>query len=146
MNGPVGLHSVWSRYFLVVTNHRRSVMLSKIQSLSAVIVMSLAILGMSGQESSADSLTLSFKFGTNKGHVLHRHPHHRYHPRPPVRRYYCSPRHAVNKARHYTGIRHARVTHMSRSRVSVRGYRYGRKLQVTFANRRGCPVISTRRV
>ncbi|MBP1852671.1 hypothetical protein [Rhizobium halophytocola] len=53
----------------------------------------------------------------------------------------CAPFRAVEKAR-WSGMRHARLEHVSPRRVVVSGYRHHRGYdRMTFANRRGCPVV-----
>ena len=55
----------------------------------------------------------------------------------------CSPRHALNKARHF-GIRNAHVRGVSRRAIVVAGRKHRDRAVVRFARVRGCPVISYR--
>lgn len=64
---------------------------------------------------------------------------HRHHIRKKHRGPACSVKNARSKASRM-GIRNARVIQRGRS-VQVRGFRHGRSVSVTFANRRGCPTI-----
>ncbi|WP_419906149.1 hypothetical protein [Hoeflea sp.] len=64
-------------------------------------------------------------------------------PAPRPHRGICKPRSAVNKAWRM-GVKNPRISSRNRSRVIVRGWRYGHKTKVVFANRRYCPVIAYR--
>ncbi|PWV97688.1 hypothetical protein DFR52_106212 [Hoeflea marina] len=55
----------------------------------------------------------------------------------------CAPQRALNKARHM-GVHRARVTDADRRIVKVRGVHRGHRVNVIFANARGCPVIGYR--
>ncbi|MBP0617540.1 hypothetical protein [Jiella mangrovi] len=65
---------------------------------------------------------------------------HRGHYRP---NYGCSPRRALNKARHF-GIRHARIRGVSRRAIVVAGRKRHHRAVVRFARVPGCPVIAYR--
>ena len=64
-----------------------------------------------------------------------------YGPKP--QRGICKPRRAVKKA-WKMGVRNGRIVRRNNKRVVVRGWRYGYRVKVVFANRRHCPVVALR--
>lgn len=53
----------------------------------------------------------------------------------------CKPRLAVRKARKL-GVHRAQLIRMNKKTLKVRGFRYGHRTVIKFANRRGCPIIA----
>lgn len=111
--------------------------------IKGAVVAALLIVGGAGGlaataagSAPAAAQTIEFRFGHGPI-VRHRHGPPRY------GRDFCDPRHAVGKARRM-GVHRAHVVRHARNRVAVRGFRYGHRVRVVFANERGCPVIAYR--
>lgn len=56
------------------------------------------------------------------------------------RRGMCSPNRALDKAERM-GLRRARIVDANRRTVRVAGFKYGTRVNVVFANDRGCPIV-----
>ena len=110
------------------------------QKLAKALIV-IAALGSAGiaapTAASAASASISIS-GGGVEFVRDRGHRGRHHVRPG-----CSPRRAVNKARHF-GIRHAHVRGVSRRAIVVAGRKGHHRAVVRFARVRGCPVISYR--
>ena len=60
-----------------------------------------------------------------------------------IKRYRCSPQHALRKARRM-GVHRARIVRMNRHRIKVVGRSRGQRVAVKFVRNRHCSVLRTR--
>lgn len=117
---------------------------------TALVALSLATAGLGVSAPAASAASIGISVGNGGASVLLVRDHNRHgrhngwnrHQRP-QRHGFCSPRRALNKAGHM-GVHRARVAHSSHRIVKVRGVHRGHRVNVLFANARGCPVIGYR--
>lgn len=69
----------------------------------------------------------------------HRHGPRHFDGGPRFRRDFCRPRKALRKARR-RGVRRAYIARVGHRGVIVKGRKWGERVTIGFAHRRGCPV------
>ena len=116
---------------------------------TALVALSLATAGLGVSAPAASAATVGISVGNGGAPVLLVRDHGRHdrngwnrHQRP-QRHGFCSPQRALNKVQHM-GVHRARVTDANRRIVKVRGVHRGHRVNVLFANVRGCPVVGYR--
>lgn len=100
----------------------------------------VAALGAAGSAiptaASAASYGATISIGSGSVELVGHRGHHRRHAG-------CSPRRALDKARHF-GLRHARIRNVGHRAITVVGRKHHGRAVIRFARVRGCPVISYR--
>ena len=80
-----------------------------------------------------------FYFGFGNEPRRYKRHHRRFHDEFGFERGFCRPRRALRKARS-RGLRRAYIARVGHRGVIVKGRKWGERVTVGFANRRGCPV------
>ncbi|MEX3012043.1 hypothetical protein [Hoeflea sp. TYP-13] len=117
--------------------------IAKATTLAALIAVGATAVGTS--QASAGQVQFGIQFGNGYGYVYGPGYGPQWGPGPSWGgpRGYCKPRRAVKKARRM-GVRNAHIVRRNHRKVVVKGWRYGYRTRVVFANRRHCPVIAFR--
>ncbi len=121
-------------------------MLDAIRTAALSAFVGLGVLAALPAAAHADGIYLNFGHGEPRFGIYAGDRHHTRDWRRDDRRRdrhwrgTCTARKALNKAERM-GLHRARVVDASRHRVKVRGRKFGDRVTVVFANRRGCPIV-----